>query len=121
MIGKLQNSRHINQRNFVFALGGIALAVIVGFFIYEFKFLRAPELEVIIPERDVVSSSDIFDVKGRADPDADLTLNGRPLYSGGTGEFEERVYLVKGVNHLKFEAKNRYGKSAKVTRYIVVK
>ena len=121
MIGKLQNSRHINQRNFALVLGGMALALTVSFFAYEFKFLRAPKLEVIIPERDTASSSDVFDVRGRADPDADLTLNGRPLYSGGTGEFEERVYLVKGVNVLEFEAKNRYGKSTRLVRYIVVK
>lgn len=120
MVHEFKNYRHINQRNFILTVGGTALAAIVIFFIYEFKLLRTPELEITAPAKDVAIQNDIFDLRGRADPDADLTLNGRPLYSGETGEFEERVYLEKGVNRLEFEAKNRYGKTTRITRYIVV-
>lgn len=112
---------YVTQRNFVLAVGGVVLAGVVGFFAYEFKFLRAPDLEVRSPSRDIVATSDIVDIRGRSDPDADLTMNGRPLYSGETGEFAERAYLVKGVNRLDFEAKNRYGKTTRLMRYIVVR
>ena len=114
-------SQYVNQRNFFLAIAGIIFAAMVGFFIYEFKFLRAPFLEITDPPLDAVIESLLFEVKGRGDPDADLTLNGRPLYSGGTGGFTEKVYLFKGVNELEFEAKNRYGKITKIIRYIVVK
>jgi len=114
--------RYVNQRNFTLAVGGIIMAVIVGFFAYEFKFLRAPSLEIMAPTRDIIADSDTFDVRGRTnDLDADLTLNGRPLYSGETGEFTERIYLVVGVNRLDLEAKNRYGKTTTITRYIVLR
>lgn len=113
--------RYVTQRNFKIAVVGIAVAVVVGFFFYEFKFLRAPSLEIFVPPKDVAAENDSFDVRGRTDPDADLTLNGRPLYSGETGEFTERIYLVQGVNRLDFEAKNRYGKTTTLTRYIVVR
>lgn len=111
--------RHINQRNFAIAGFGIFVALIAGFFISEFRFLKPPELDLVAPTRDIATDGTVFDVKGRTDPDADLTLNGRPLYSGATGEFTERVYLVKGVNELVFVARNRYGKTTSVTRYIV--
>src|SRR3989338_3936288 len=114
--------RYVNQRNFPLAVGGIIMAVIVGFFAYEFKFLRATSLEIMAPTRDIIADSDTFDVRGRTnDLDADLTLNGRPLYSGETGEFTERIYLVVGVNRLDLEAKNRYGKTTTITRYIVLR
>jgi len=121
MIRRDLKTQYLNQRNFALVLAGVVLAAIAGFFIYELKFLRAPEISIFDPARDLATDKDFYDVRGRTDPDADLTLNGRPLYSGGNGEFSERVYLAKGVNKLELEAKNRYGKTSKVTKYIVVK
>lgn len=122
MIRRLSSSRHINQRNFTLAVGGALVAVIAAFFAYQLKFLRAPGLEMLDPSRDIIADADVFDVRGRTDdPEADLTLNGRPLYSGGAGEFTERIHLVKGVNALELEAKNRYGRATRITRYIVVR
>ena len=111
----------INQRNFKLAVAAIGVALVAGFFIYQFKFLRAPLLEITDPPADIVTDQLAFDVKGRTDPDADLTLNGRPLFSGSTGAFTERVYLFKGVNRLDLVARNRYGKTTMITRYIVVR
>ena len=121
MLGRHIPHRYITQRNFKIAIVAAGSVLVVGFFIYQFKFFRAPLLEVSLPDRDIMVESDAFDVRGRTDPDADLTLSGRPLYSGETGEFTERIHLVPGVNRLDFEAKNRYGKTATVTRYIVVR
>ncbi|MEK9148136.1 MAG: hypothetical protein AAB650_01745 [Patescibacteria group bacterium] len=115
-----RQATYVNQRNFVLVMAGLALAAIAGFFIYELKFLRPPRLEIFAPAQDIRSENDILDVSGRTDPDADLTLNGRPLYSGQTGEFSERVYLIQGLNRLEFEAKNRYGKVTRLARYIVL-
>lgn len=121
MITRRIPQHYITQQNFVLAVAAVVLAAIIGFFAYEFKFLRSPALVVGAPERDLIAEHTAFDVRGRTDPDADLTLNGRPLYSGETGEFTERIYLVKGANRLEFESKNRYGKTTRVTRYIVVR
>lgn len=116
------HGRHINQRNFKLVIGAAAAAAVIAFFIYEFKFLRAPDLEVIVPDRDTVADAGAFDIRGRTnDREADLTMNGRPLYSGETGEFAERVYLAKGLNRLDFEARNRYGKTTRVTRHVVAR
>ncbi len=112
---------YINQRNFRLAIAGIFFAAVIGFFAYQFKFLRAPAVVIFAPGEDIVTESSIFDIRGKTDPDVDLTLNGRPLYSGETGEFSERVYLFSGVNKLEFEAKNRYRKTTTLIRYIVVK
>lgn len=117
----IRRASRFNQKNFALALAGITLAAIFSFFIYQLKFLRPPRFEITQPAKDLIQAENFTDAGGRADPDADLTLNGRPLYSGGAGEFVERVHLVKGVNKLEFEARNRYGKAVKITRYIVVR
>lgn len=121
MIQRIQRSRHINQRNFKAAIASAGILAVLGFFIYQFKFLRPPSLELSSPTRNTVTADLAVDVRGRTDdPEADLTLNGRPLYSGESGEFTERIYLSPGPNRLDVEAKNRYGKTTKITRYIVV-
>ncbi len=117
---KRLGSPYVNQRNFKIAIVAIGLLVILGFFGYEFKFLRSPNLEISAPDRDLTTNASLFDIHGRTDQDADLTVNGRPLYSGETGEFTERIYLAKGVNALEFVAGNRYGKTTTITRYIIV-
>lgn len=120
MLPSYQRRRYVNQRNFVLAVSGLVLLAIVGFFAYRFKFLAAPGLEVLAPPKDIATADTAIDVRGRSDdPEADLTVNGRPLYSGETGEFVERLYLVRGVNRLEFEAKNRYGRTTTIVRYVV--
>lgn len=118
---RYQSRGYVNQRNFVLAVCGLALVTIVGYFAYEFRYLRHPRLKVMSPASDVIAEVGMFNVRGITDPDADLTLNSRPLYSGETGEFEERISLAKGINRLEFEAKNRYGRRTSLVRYIVAK
>jgi len=112
--------QRITQRRIRVVAALAAIAAIAGFFGYEFRYLRAPDLELATPTRDIISDSDIIDVRGRTDPDADVTLNGRPLFIAPDGAFEERVYLGRGLNRLEFEARNRYGKMTTVSRYLVL-
>jgi len=116
-----KRERYLTQRNFRILLAALIFTGVVGLFLYGSRSLRAPTLVVSAPAKDTATSEDIVDVRGRTDPDADVTVNGRPLYIGSSGEFEERLYLVKGVNALSFEAKNRYGKTTSITRYLVVR
>lgn len=113
--------RYVNQRNFVLTMAGILFLAIAGFFIYQFKFLRPPRIELLTPTQDIATQSRVFDIRGFTDPDSDLTLNGRPLYIRETGEFSERIYLFRGVNRIVLEAKNRYGKMTELIRHIVVR
>ncbi|RJQ36341.1 hypothetical protein C4552_03580 [Candidatus Parcubacteria bacterium] len=112
---------YVSRKNVKRALAVILAAGIVGFFVYESRFLTAPDLTLIAPERDIAIAETVYDVRGRTDPDADVSINGRPLYIAPTGEFSERLQLFNGVNRLDFVAKNRYGKQTIETRYIIVK
>ncbi|OHA08849.1 MAG: hypothetical protein A3B37_00680 [Candidatus Sungbacteria bacterium RIFCSPLOWO2_01_FULL_59_16] len=113
--------RYVNQRNFTLAVAAAILAAIGGFFAYEFKFLRSPNLEVAAPAHDLATLERSIDIRGQTDPEADVTLNGRPLYSGETGEFSERLHLVNGVNRLEFVSRSPAGRATAVTRYVVAR
>ena len=121
MTPRTANERYLTQRNFRMLLGVLVFGGVVGLFLYGTRSLRAPTLVVESPATDAITREAILDVRGRTDPDADVTVNGRPLYIGSSGAFEERLYLVQGVNALSFEAKNRYGKTTSLTRYLVVR
>lgn len=101
----------------------IAILSVSSYYIYfQFRFLLKPPSVVIYdPAYDFITYDDFIMVKGKADPDSVLTVNGRPLYINETGEFSERVNLAFSLNALEFEARNKAGKITKIVRYILVK
>jgi len=100
----------------------ILLAVFSFYLFYQFRFyFREPELILEVPEEDTIISELHIEIKGRIDTDTVLTLNGRPIYTKETGEFQERMNLGQGLNALEFEAQNKAGKITKIVRYILVK
>lgn len=112
--------RLVTQQNLRILIASVTFVGVLGFFLYEFKSLRAPSLVIEAPNADMITTETAINVRGRTAPDADVSVNGRPLYIGSSGEFEERFSLFPGVNTLTFEAKNRYGKTTRVVRRIVV-
>ena len=121
MIRRPISEGYFSRRNIKRAVAGVIGVGIIGFFAYESRFLAAPSLALAAPERDVAIEEIVYEVRGHTDPDADVSVNGRPLFIAPTGEFSERLQLFTGVNRLDFVAKNRYGKQTAQTRYIVVK
>ena len=101
------------------SITALALGVFV-FIGYELRALQAPALDLISPTGDITIHETSFDITGRTNPDADVTVNGRPVFSGATGVFSERVELFQGVNEVLVIAKNRYGRATSESRYIIV-
>lgn len=120
MIRRIVSPRHVTNRNARIGAALAVIAAIAAFFGYEFRYLSAPTLKLALPQEDAVVDRNTFDVRGRTDPDADVTLNGRPLFVGPDGAFEERILLARGLNRIDLEAKNRYGKMTSVTRHLIL-
>ncbi len=99
-----------------------ALLAVGVYFLYEFRYvLGEPRLTISSPADDLTTESNVLQVSGRAEEGADVFLNGRPLPVNDLGEFRDSALLLKGLNELEFEAKNRFGKTHRETRYIFVK
>lgn len=98
----------------------VALAVI-GYLIYQLDFLIAPpKLIVEYPDQDLMIERSSIEILGQSDISAKLTINGQQVYIDKDGKFRQEINLSPGVNTLKIEAENRFGKKSEITRQIVV-
>jgi len=99
----------------------ILFFILVGIYFYwEIGFLiKPPELEVNQPPTDITLKEEIFEIIGKTDPSAYLTVNGKEVYIDKEGSFKTEISLSEGLNIIKIEAKNRFGKTNQIIRRII--
>jgi len=83
-------------------------------------FLFSPEIVLVNPagENVIVNSQDVL-VEGRVKNTHSLTLNGKELYIGENGIFEDRVRMREGINAIAFTAQNIFGRSTQLIKNVV--
>ena len=103
--------------------GGVILFLIIGYFFYQLHFLLSPpSLNLFEPaEIDFVASNNFILFKGKTEPGIKLTINGQQSYIDKDGNFEQTISMVQGLNIIKVEATNRFGKSSSEVRRIMLK
>lgn len=112
----------LNRQKVILMISFAAILIAGVYFLYEFRFvIRSPELTVVSPPKDEITTQDSFPISGKIEKESVLTLNGRPVYTNDKGEFSDSALISKGLNTLEFEVTNRFGKTNKVVRYILVK
>lgn len=100
----------------------IFLTLFFGYVIYQYRsFAGAPILIIDEPRTDLTTSETVFNIVGRTDPDAEVSLNGQKIILGEKGIFSAHITLAEGVNTLNFVAENKLGKTNKVTRAVVLR
>ncbi|MBI2055774.1 MAG: helix-turn-helix domain-containing protein [Candidatus Sungbacteria bacterium] len=101
------------------ALGLFLLLSFLGIRI--FGFLRAPALVINEPFAEEVRKSEpVMKVSGKGQKESRLTMNGRELRMGESGEFTDTIELLPGLNTLEFVLENRFGKLTRVMKYVLV-
>ena len=112
----------LSQRRIVLFFFLASLVLVGVYFLYGFRFvIGEPRLTISSPSSDTATESEVLQVSGRAEEGADVFLNGRALPVSDLGEFRDSALLLKGLNELEFEVKNRFGKIRKEVRYVFVK
>lgn len=113
----------ITPKTLGYLAGAAILFLVVGYFFYQLHFLVSPpDLTVSEPSRtDFISADSEILFKGQTEPGAKLTINGQQSYIDKDGNFEQAVNLIQGLNVIKVEATNRFGKSSSETRRIMLK
>lgn len=99
----------------------IIFLILVGLYFYwEICFLvKAPKLELSQPPTDITVSQEIFEIIGKTEPTAYLTINDQEVYIDKEGNFQSQINLSQGVNIIKIEAKNRFNKANQIIRRII--
>ena len=110
----------ITPKKIVFFVFILFLILVTFYFWREICFLiKPPALEVFQPPADINVNYEKFEISGKTTPFALLTLNEEELYIDKEGGFKKEIILSEGLNTLKIEAKNRFGKINTIIRRII--
>lgn len=102
----------ITPKKIILGIFILFLFLVVWYFWHEICYLiKAPELEVYQPPNDITVNQETFKIIGKTSPVAYLTIDGEEVYIDKKGNFEKEINLSNGVNIIKIEAKNRFGKT----------
>ncbi len=111
----------ITPKKLSLVLGIIVISLIVGYFWHQLSYLiNPPVIKLVQPVADFSTSQTVVEVIGKTESDVYITINGREVYVDDSGNFKSLVNLDAGLNILKIEAKDRFGKINTVTRKIIV-
>ena len=99
----------------------IAFLILVGLYFYrEIRFLiKAPKLEVSQPPTDITVTEENFEIIGKTESTAYLTVNDQEVYIDKEGNFRSQINLSQGINIIKIEVKNRFDKANQIIRRII--
>jgi len=102
---------------FVFVL---FLILVCLYFWKEIGFLiKPPALEVSQPPTDIIVNQEKFELIGKTNPFAVVSIKGEAAYVDKDGNFKKEILLSIGQNSVKIEAKNRFGKVKSIVRIII--
>jgi transcriptional regulator with XRE-family HTH domain len=102
----------------------VSLIIIIaaGYFFYQISFLiGAPTIDLKEPAVDLITQKTDIIVMGKTEPGVILTINGQQVFTDLDGNFERTINLSEGINLIKIEATNRFGRSNSVIRQVMVK
>lgn len=99
----------------------IFMSILVFFGIRVLNFIKTPALIIKSPPSKSVQTSPLITIQGKVKKESQLTVNSRKINIDEEGNFKEEVGLRPGLNILRFWAKDKFGKEAHDTRYILVK
>ncbi len=105
----------------VWVIGLVLVVAAVGLYVgWEVSaFMGVPELELLGPEEAVVQSSEMT-VRGRAQEDAHVVVNGEGVLLNNEGFFEMEMPLRQGVNVVRVEAVGASGRMNVIQREILM-
>jgi len=117
---KKERALVLSPKKIVLIVFCVFLLLVVLYFWRQISFLiKAPYLEINQPIVDITVTEQTFEIIGKTDSSAYLTINDQEVYIDKEGNFKEEIELSKGVNIIKIESKNRFDKVNEIIRRII--
>jgi len=99
----------------------IVIALVFGYFWHQLNYLlNPPSIKIVQPASDITTQEEVIEISGQTESDVYLTINGREVYVDSSGYFRSAINLELGLNILKIEAKDRFGKTNTIIRRVMV-
>ncbi len=118
---KRNPTEFITRKN---TLGAVAAALILLalFYFANNTFITAgvPHFTFDEPDDYTLLLNPVIIVRGSADERIELTLNEQPIYIESDGTFSRTIVLQKGINTLRLEGRNSFGRTTIIEKRVVV-
>ncbi len=85
------------------------------------KIITAPDLALISPDDNLITSAHSVDIKGSTEPEAEIVINGELVLKDISGFFEKKINLKSGLNIISVTAQKKYSQKSSITKKILVK
>ncbi len=105
----------------VLAAVGLCLfaGLIGGYVFYQVRAVTAaPSLSIEMPKEGERLARPVADIQGKTEPDATVSINGRPAIVEADGHFTLSIDIPSGPTVIVIQAKKRRGKTAEAIRHV---
>lgn len=96
------------------------LICLLYLFLYFRRLVSPPSLNVDYPDKNLVTKELSLTIKGRSEPETEITINSASIMSDQDGNFSQEIKLRRGLNDLTISAKKKYGQESVIQRQILV-
>ncbi|MBN2884438.1 helix-turn-helix domain-containing protein [Patescibacteria group bacterium] len=105
-------------RNLIFII--LFLTCLLYLLIYFRHLISPPNLSIEYPDKNLVTTELILQVRGQSDPETEIKINNTSIMSAQDGSFSQEIKLKQGLNKLTISAKKKYGQENIIQRQILV-
>lgn len=105
---------------FVVGITAIFLVVVMYLSFEYMKFVRPPELSILMPKENEIVLQSKVKISGKTTTDSVVTVNNQPVLLDQDGNFETEIDILKETKELIFKAVSRSGKVTEIIRKIKV-
>jgi len=97
------------------------IAVLLAYLGFQIdNIYQPPQLIVYQPDKNLISSSNFIEIKGKTEKEARVYINEKEVFLDPQGNFSATLDLQKGLNLIKISAVKKQGKANTVYRQILV-
>jgi len=100
-------------------ISAIVLALIIYLGLQINKIFIAPELIVTQPEKNLTTSQNFIEIKGKTEKESRVFINNKEIYIDSNGEFRATLDLQKGLNTIKIAAVRKHSKENVIFREVL--
>jgi len=107
----------------VFKITAIVLIIfvcIIYICFYLNNLISPPDLIIFNPKTDVSINENKIEIKGQAENNVNIKINGKDILADKDGFFSAVIFLKNGLNTVSIEAQKKHSKKSEVIRNILV-
>ena len=99
-----------NANWYIKVLTGLLFIGIIAFYtvIQSEDFIDGPQITILSPAGGILLEEPLILIQGKAERVAEITLNGSPIFIDESGDFNEQILLVPGLNIITLEAQDKF-------------